>query len=352
MTTRALLGWGVYLSLIWMGLIIGVMAIGAGQPARAQLSVTLFLPNTSGVMLIEAATGRRAFILRLDGLDVFDGPHWSPDRSLMAFVRIGAEQVVLQVMTAEGEPMGETVFDSFGAVGNLSWSPEVTQIATVRTADQRMREVLVIDPFVGTYREVPVEVPVEYGWAIQVAWSPDGEYLAFNTRQRVTIVPADGDDAQAVAISPRTAQLPAAPVWSPDGARLLYSAEEDNSQRCLMLTTIVTQVTETLRCGNIVSTYDWSPDGTQVVFVERIAGNITNLYVMDLETRGVRLLTDATATDLGPFWSPDGRFIAFQSDRDGVAYRAYYVDVERPEWPPPVYPVSNWNSELCCGGWR
>src|SRR5262245_29227578 len=65
-----------------------------------------------------------------------------------------------------------------------------------------------------------------------------------------------------------------------------------------------------------------SPDGKQVVFSRRAYdwdSNTTtiNLWIVGIDGRGLRPLTSAAARDGGAQWSPDGRTIAFVTNRGG-----------------------------------
>ncbi len=61
----------------------------------------------------------------------------------------------------------------------------------------------------------------------------------------------------------------------------------------------------------------FSPAGTSVVFVG-FAGGRRDLYLLDLQHRSLRKLTDDPAVDGGPSFSPDGNWVLFHSDRDGI----------------------------------
>ena len=60
----------------------------------------------------------------------------------------------------------------------------------------------------------------------------------------------------------------------------------------------------------------WSPDGRRLAFYSERDGN-AEIYVMNADGTGVRRLTRTSADEGYPSWSPDGRTIAFDSDRDG-----------------------------------
>ena len=69
----------------------------------------------------------------------------------------------------------------------------------------------------------------------------------------------------------------------------------------------------------------WSPDGRRIAFASDRDGG-SNIYVMNADGSGVARLTDSSAGDYGPAWSPDGRRIAFASERDGDARNIYMVE--------------------------
>ena len=64
----------------------------------------------------------------------------------------------------------------------------------------------------------------------------------------------------------------------------------------------------------------WSPDGRRIAF-SGMAGGITDLYVVNRDGTGLRRLTNDGYGDFQPQWSPDGSTIAFASDRDSASFR-------------------------------
>ena len=71
----------------------------------------------------------------------------------------------------------------------------------------------------------------------------------------------------------------------------------------------------------------WSPDGRWLVFESRRHGP-AELYVIGVDGTGERRLTWNGAHDTHPAWSPDGASIVFDSQRDGH-WNLYTI---RPRW--------------------
>jgi dipeptidyl aminopeptidase/acylaminoacyl peptidase len=61
---------------------------------------------------------------------------------------------------------------------------------------------------------------------------------------------------------------------------------------------------------------NWSPDGSRIAFSSLRDGN-SEIYVMNSDGNGQTRLTFSAGDDGAPAWSPDGLQIAFASNRDG-----------------------------------
>jgi Tol biopolymer transport system component len=76
----------------------------------------------------------------------------------------------------------------------------------------------------------------------------------------------------------------------------------------------------------------WSPDGSRIAFDSNRDDPdpnadpfINDVYVMDRDGAGVRKLTKSIGLSGGPSYSPDGRLIAFESDRGEAGKEGIYL---------------------------
>ena len=104
-------------------------------------------------------------------------------------------------------------------------------------------------------------------------------------------------------------------AFSPDGKTLAFTAQREGRDVLYLLDVQHRKTTFRFKVGlEGVTGPSWSPDGRQLVF-SGSNGGITDLYVVDNNGRNLRRLTNDRHSDVQPQWSPDGKTIAFASDR-------------------------------------
>src|SRR3954470_6589935 len=142
----------------------------------------------------------------------------------------------------------------------------------------------------------------------------------------------------------------AQPVWSPDKTRIAFTSDIAAPGRNLDVYVMNRDGTGLRRLTTDPGRDpepDWSPDGRTIAFQSNRSGD-NEIFLMTPRGRFQDPITDNTAEDSQPDWSPDGRLIAFTSDRsgapdiwvmgdDGTAATNLTHDAlfdERPDWQP------------------
>jgi Tol biopolymer transport system component len=169
--------------------------------------------------------------------------------------------------------------------------------------------------------------------AVQVLPSPDGRRLVFvhGDRQHPRIAVSNLDGTGLRDLTDGTAPADN-PDWSPDSKRVVFTVADNAADRQLA-------VVDADRTGFHVLTHfdqaegrpqwaNWSRDGDHIVMQAgkynqvKIEESTAHLWLVDPVTgHATKLAPHATISlDETPSWFPDGKRVAFQSDRTGVMH--------------------------------
>ncbi len=271
-------------------------------------------------------------------------PRWSPDGSRLSFEAGHAIYVVpalggparLLVAPPELSPgvNGEGAISDDGP-GYLAWSSDGRKIAYV--VDGRRIEVRATEGG-------PPTTIAEVDQAHSVAWSPDGSRIAYVVGNEAFVYApnAIGNIAPSaiwtVAASggrpePLTdaASLNTSPVWLPDGRSLLFISDRDGSRDVYRVgidrSGKPAGAPVRLTTGLELHTIDLSRDGRQLAYADFTAyANVATLPIPaagPVSAAAAEPLTSGHQSIEGMAVSPDGRWLAFDSDRGG--HQAIYL---------------------------
>lgn len=173
---------------------------------------------------------------------------------------------------------------------------------------------------VSTRGDNPLPMTVPGSSAGNPNWSPDGKYLSFTSSRgesssQVWVLDRRGGEARQLT---DLDQGVGTHSWSPDGMKLLLSLRDPEPQQ-----TWAEGKPNSPQPPWVIDRLQFKRDG-----VGYITGNRhTHLYVLGVETKVLTQITSGAYDESQATWSPDGKYVAFVSNRTAEPDRNQNSDI-------------------------
>ena len=164
-------------------------------------------------------------------------------------------------------------------------------------------------------------------WHLAPALSPDGSRVAYFSEKDfyfVDLYLADGTTGEVLSRLLKSTfrsnfetyrYISSSVAWSPDGQFLAFAAKSGGKDDIVIVDPERNRVVQRIELElSGALTPAWSPDGRQLVFAG-LDGGLSDLFVVNVDGTGLRRLTHDKYAEMHPVWSPDGTTIAFSTDR-------------------------------------
>jgi serine/threonine protein kinase len=232
--------------------------------------------SPSALWIIDVASGAKRLLTEGDAAQ----PSWSPDGGRIAYWYWSAEGRgdIVTIPAAGGQPVSITTEDSTD--WNPVWSPDGRYIyySSDRGGSMNLWRVAV-DEKTGKARGAPEAVPTLSRYALSVSFSRDGKSLIYVRYESLA-------NLQSVPFDASAGKVTGEPVFVTRGFTGISHAQ-------------------------------LAPDGERYVARwPRLTQE--DIAIFDKDGSNWRALTDDKFRDRRPRWFPDGRRVAFSSDRSGV----------------------------------
>ncbi len=275
---------------------------------------------------VNAATPNSVLKLTSDGKNY--EPMWSPDGKRIVFESTRSGNLEVYVMKADGADQTRLTNDN-GNDASPSWSPDGNEILFFSDRDSKVNQARSWKLYRMKIDGSDQRRVTEYDLSeFRPVLSPNGAQIAFDAwseNSGTHQIFALNSGADGLKRLTNTKAYEAAPQWSPNGSRIVFYSERDYlhikdeekrpAEIYLMNADGSNQTRLTFMRARSHYPF-WSPDGKHIAFETDVTGDL-EVFVMKSDGSELKNVTNHPARDTSGSWSPVGKKLAFVSDRDG-----------------------------------
>ena len=123
------------------------------------------------------------------------------------------------------------------------------------------------------------------------------------------------------------------PNWSPKGDKIVFTSERDGNMEIYLASADGSQQERLTKNNRMDDNANWMPDGKSIVYLSEMpepSRNLhTNIYILDLETKKRRQITNFSGKNSTPDASKDGKLIAYTTNRYWPGWDVCIYDLEK-----------------------
>jgi hypothetical protein len=225
-----------------------------------------------------------------------------------ASLRHGFEPAIKRVLGISGDSLSK----EWHAAIRAAYAPIIAERTKPRDAGTRL---------------LPRERTERGMMEVSPVLSPDGRYVAFLSSRNLVSVDLFVAETRTGRIvhqltTPNRDEhfgslsfITSSGSWSPDGSQLAYVTFANSDNEIAIFDVARKRAVKHFNLPRVgaVSDVAWGPGGE--IALSGTSGGISDIYLLDPRNGSLRQLTNDRFADLQPTWSPDGRTIAFSTDR-------------------------------------